>query len=71
MVFARVGTISLNARGERRENIAAGIHLATARRVRNLVNRLGLDPDLVFSGGVSNNIGMWKALEDSSAIPSA
>jgi predicted CoA-substrate-specific enzyme activase len=64
VVFAESELISLNARGERRENIAAGIHLATARRVKNLVNRLGLEPDLVFSGGVSNNIGMWKALED-------
>jgi activator of 2-hydroxyglutaryl-CoA dehydratase len=63
-VFAESELISLNARGERRENIAAGIHLATARRVKNLVNRLGLEPDLVFSGGVSNNIGMWKALEE-------
>jgi activator of 2-hydroxyglutaryl-CoA dehydratase len=32
--------------------------------VRNLVNRVGLDPDLVFSGGVSNNVGMKRALED-------
>jgi len=64
VVFAESELISLNARGERRENIAAGIHLATARRVKNLVNRLGLEPDLVFSGGVSNNIGMWKALEE-------
>lgn len=64
VVFAESELISLKARGERRENIAAGIHLATARRVKNLVNRLGLEPDLVFSGGVSNNIGMWKALEE-------
>jgi predicted CoA-substrate-specific enzyme activase len=64
VVFAESEVISLNAKGERRENIAAGIHLATARRVKNLVNRLGLEPDLVFSGGVSNNVGMWKALED-------
>ena len=64
VVFAESELISLKARGERPENIAAGIHLATARRVKNLMNRLGLEPDLVFSGGVSNNIGMWKALED-------
>ena len=32
--------------------------------MKNLVNRLGLEPDLVFSGGVSNNVSMWKALED-------
>lgn len=64
VVFAESELISLKARGERRENIAAGIHLATARRVKNLMNRLGLEPELVFSGGVSNNSGMRKALED-------
>lgn len=63
VVFAESEIISLKARGEKREDIAAGIHFATARRVRNLVKRLGLEPELVFSGGVSNNPGMKYALE--------
>lgn len=64
VVFAESEVISLKARGERPEDIAAGIHFASARRVRNLVNRLGLEPQLVFSGGVSNNPGMKHALEE-------
>jgi (R)-2-hydroxyacyl-CoA dehydratese activating ATPase len=64
VVFSESEVISLRARGERRENIAAGIHHATALRVRNLLNRIGLEPDIVFTGGVSNNVGMKKALED-------
>lgn len=64
VVFAESEIISLKARGERGEDIAAGIHFATARRVKNLVNRIGLDPELVFSGGVSNNLGMKHALEE-------
>lgn len=64
VVFAESEVISLKARGVKRSDIAAGIHLATARRVRNLLNRIGLEPELVFSGGVSNNQGMRKALED-------
>ncbi|MBP2639023.1 MAG: fldI 2, partial [Firmicutes bacterium] len=56
--------ISLKAKGEKRADIAAGIHIATARRVKNLFNRIGLEADLVFSGGVSNNVGMKKALEE-------
>ncbi|MFD1775004.1 acyl-CoA dehydratase activase [Paenibacillus rhizophilus] len=64
VVFAESEVISLKAKGVSAANIAAGIHLATARRVRNLVNRIGLEPDLVFSGGVSNNPGMTKALEE-------
>lgn len=64
VVFAESEVISLKAKGVSRANIAAGIHIATARRVRNLLNRIGLEPDLVFSGGVSNNQGMRKALEE-------
>jgi predicted CoA-substrate-specific enzyme activase len=64
VVFAESEVISLRAKGESRANIAAGIHIATARRIRNQINRLGLSPDLVFSGGVANNIGMRKAIED-------
>ena len=64
VVFAESEVISLKAKGERREDIAAGIHFASAGRVRNLVNRLGLEPQLVFSGGVSNNLGMKFALEE-------
>lgn len=63
VVFAESEVISLKAKGEKREDIAAAIHFATARRVRNLVNRLGLEPELVFSGGVSNNAGMRRAIE--------
>ena len=64
VVFAESEIISLRARGESREDIAAGLHLASARRVVNLLNRIPLDADLVFTGGVSNNVGMKRALED-------
>jgi predicted CoA-substrate-specific enzyme activase len=69
VVFAESEVISLRARGETAENIAAGIHNATARRIRNLLSRMGLEPELAFSGGVSNNIGMKKALEDQLGHP--
>lgn len=64
VVFAESEVISLKAKGEKRADIAAGIHIATARRVKNLFNRIGLEADLVFTGGVSNNVGMTKALEE-------
>jgi len=64
VVFAESEIISLKAKGATRADIAAGIHIATARRVRNLFNRIGLEADLVFTGGVSNNAGMKKALEE-------
>ena len=63
VVFAESEIISLRARGESREDIAAGLHLASARRVVNLLSRIPLDADLAFTGGVSNNVGMKHALE--------
>lgn len=62
-VFAESEIISLRARGLPRQDIAAGIHFASARRVRNLVSKVPLQEDLVFTGGVSNNAGMKHALE--------
>lgn len=64
VVFAESEVISLKAKGEPRSDIAAGIHYATARRIRNLINRIGIESVVVFSGGVSNNAGMRAALED-------
>ena len=64
VVFAESEIVTLRAKGESRANIIAGVNVASARRVKNLVNRVGLEPDLVFAGGVSNNPGMKKALEE-------
>jgi predicted CoA-substrate-specific enzyme activase len=64
VVFAESEVISLKAKGESTANIAAGVHVATARRIRGLLNRLDLEQGVLFSGGVSNNQGMLKAIED-------
>lgn len=63
VVFAESEVISLRAKGVKAEDIAAGIHLATARRILNLLNRIGIEPEILFTGGVSNNAGMVRALE--------
>ena len=69
VVFAESEIISLRARGESREGIAAGLHLASARRVCNILSRIPLEADLVFTGGVSNNVGMKQALEKLTGQP--
>ena len=63
-VFAESEIISLLASGEKREDIAAGLHYGIARRVGNLVRRLGIKKSLGFVGGVAKNGGLRKALED-------
>lgn len=64
VVFAESEVVSLKAKGYSREDIAAGIHLASARRVKNLLKRIGIIPTVLFTGGVNNNEGMVRALEE-------
>lgn len=62
VVFAESEIVSLKAQGRSPEDIAAGIHRATARRIVSLMRRLPFRERLYFSGGVSNNVGMRQAL---------
>lgn len=64
VVFAESEVVSLRAQGKTKADIAAGIHRASARRVLSLLKRTGLAPTVLFTGGVSNNQGMRRALEE-------
>lgn len=64
VVFAESEVVSLRATGAKKEDIAFGIHLASAKRVKNLLKRTGFHKDILFTGGVSNNVGMKRALEE-------
>jgi predicted CoA-substrate-specific enzyme activase len=66
-VFAQQEVVALLSRGEKVENILAGLHDALASRVAALARRLGIEPDLVLTGGVAKNIGMVKAMKESLA----
>lgn len=63
VVFAESEVISHRAKGELASDIAAGIHMASAKRVTGLLRAIPLESDIVFTGGVSNNVGMKGALE--------
>ena len=62
-VFAESEVISHLARGQSRERVAAGVHLAIAKRLSGLVRRVGLGGVVVFTGGVARNVGMRWAIE--------
>lgn len=64
VVFAESEVISLRATGTPKEDIAYGIHLASARRVQSLLKKTGFEKDILFTGGVSNNTGMRRALKE-------
>jgi predicted CoA-substrate-specific enzyme activase len=64
-IFAQQEVVTLLSRGEKLENIVAGLHDALASRVAALVRRLGIEPDLVLTGGVAKNDGMVRAMKES------
>jgi predicted CoA-substrate-specific enzyme activase len=63
VVFAESEVISHRAKGETAADIAAGVHMSSAKRVTSLLRVIPLESDIVFTGGVSNNVGMKHALE--------
>ena len=62
-VFAESEVISRLASKEPVENIVAGIHESVAQRTAGLAKRLGVQEDVVMTGGVAQNPGVVRALE--------
>ncbi len=63
-VFAESEVISHLARGAKKEDICFGIHKSIAKRVSGLAQRVVIEKDLVMTGGVANNKGVVKAIEN-------
>lgn len=63
-VFAESEVVSLMARGEKLENVIAGVHYSLARRAASLLHRLRVEEQIAFTGGVGKNMGMRKLLEE-------
>ncbi|MCK9275315.1 MAG: acyl-CoA dehydratase activase [Syntrophales bacterium] len=68
-VFAESEVISLISKGEKREDIIAGIHESVAARVSALASRIGVRSPLMMTGGVAKNAGVAAALEKKLGIP--
>lgn len=62
-VFAESEVISLISKGEKREDIIAGIHESIASRAWAMASRIGIVPPVVMTGGVAKNRGVVRALE--------
>jgi predicted CoA-substrate-specific enzyme activase len=62
-IFAESEVISLRARRTSIEDIVAGIHKASAKRVSTMASRIGAHKIVVFTGGVAKNRGMRNVLE--------
>lgn len=71
VVFAESEVVSGRAKGYSVSDLAAGIHLSVVKRVNTLLNRVGIVPNVLFTGGVSNNSGVKKAFEEILGFPIA
>lgn len=68
VVFAETEIIGLLAEGVAREDIVAGVRAAIATRVASMAGR-GVEPPVVFTGGVALIPGMDRALESVLGCP--
>ena len=63
-VFVESDIMSYLAQRKTVEDILGGVHKAIATRTMSLVRRVGVEDEVTFTGGVSRNIGMVRALEE-------
>ena len=68
-VFAESEVVSLIARRNKPEDIAAGAQEAVVRRVQALSRRVGIRPAFAVSGGCAKNEGLLRMLEGRLGMP--
>ncbi len=68
-VFARSEVVRALRKGVPKPDIAAGICEATVDRVVTLLKRVGVEPELVISGGIGRNTGVVKRIEARLGMP--
>ncbi len=63
-VFAESEVISQIAQGTSIEDVSAGVHASVARRIKAMVERVGVEDQVIFTGGAAKSIAMRNALEE-------
>ena len=63
-VFAESEVLSWLGRGKKAEDILLGVHRSIVSRTLGLVRRVGIDPEVTFTGGVTRNIAMVAGLDE-------
>lgn len=61
-VFAESEIVAEIHRGSTREDILWGVHDSLASKIKSFSQRIGVEPELVFTGGVGRNVGVVDAL---------
>jgi predicted CoA-substrate-specific enzyme activase len=68
-VFAESEVVSWLGKGKKVEDILLGVHQSIASRSLGLMRRVGVEPEVTFTGGVTRNIGMVTALNELLGFP--
>ncbi len=63
-VFAESEVLAWLGKGKKIQDILWGVHKSIASRSAGLLRRVGVEDQVTFTGGVTRNIAMVKALED-------
>ena len=63
-VFAESEVLAWLGKVKRVQDILWGVHESIAKRTMGLLRRVGVNDEITFTGGVSKNVAMIKALED-------
>jgi benzoyl-CoA reductase subunit A len=63
-VFAKSEVAGLISKGADRRQILAGLNTALASRIYTLLRKVGIEKDLVISGGIAKNPGIVKNVEE-------
>ncbi len=62
-VFAEAEVLAWIGKGKKIEDVLWGVHTSIASRSAALLRRVGIEDEVTFTGGVTRNSGMIKALE--------
>ncbi len=68
-VFAESEVLSWLGKGKKIEDILLGVHQSIASRSTGLLRRVGIDPQITFTGGVARNEAMIAALREKLDLP--
>jgi predicted CoA-substrate-specific enzyme activase len=62
-IFAQQEIVTRLSAGDSIENVVAGVHEAMAGRTARMARSLGIDGEVVLTGGVAKNVGYVRAVE--------
>lgn len=68
-VFAESEVVSWLGKGKKIEDILLGVHQSIVSRSLGLMRRVGIEQEVTFTGGVTNNIGVVTVLNEMIGCP--